>query len=277
MSLAPRIHPTAVVSTEAAIADDVTVGAYAVIEGPVKVGPGCTIGAHVHLTGHVEIGENNTFGTGAVIGAEPQHLGYRGEATGIHIGDGNRFREYATVHRGMPVGSGPGTGVTRIGHRNLFMVESHVGHDCIVGNDGVYANGALLAGHVETGDRVLISGNSAVHQFCRIGRLALVSGVSATSKDVPPFWIIQGHNKVGGLNLIGMRRSGMPADQIQAVRRAFRLIYIERLNITAAVAQMESKLGTVPAVREVIDFIRSSKRGISGPTGYLPTSGEAAA
>ncbi len=278
MSLpAPRIHPTAVISAEAAIAHDVVVGPYAVIEGPVRVGPRCTIGPRVHLIGNIEIGEQNFFGTGAVIGAAPQHLGYRGEATAITIGDGNVFREYATVHRAMPVGSGAGSGMTRIGHRNLFMVGSHVGHDCTVGNDGIYANGALLAGHVVTGDRVLLSGNSAVHQFCTIGRLALVSGVSATSKDVPPFWIIQGVNLVAGVNVIGMRRAGIPADQIQAVRRAFRFIYIERSVITAALARIESELGSVPAVREVIDFIRSSKRGISGPACYLPASGDMAA
>ena len=177
----------------------------------------------------------------------------------------------------MPLGVGPGSGVTRIGDANLFMAGSHVAHDCIVGNNCIFANCALLGGHVETGDRVFLSGNSAVHQFCRVGRLAFLSGSSASSKDIPPFWVMQDVNRVCGVNVIGMRRAGVPTNEIQAVRRAFRFIYIERVTISAALMRMEAELGSIPAVCELIDFIRSSKRGICGPASFESDSHEAAA
>lgn len=271
------IHPTAVISEEARLAEDARVGPHVVIDGPVTVGPGCTVGPNAHLIGPLTVGRNNVFGFGSVIGGSPQHLAYKGEATGIEIGDDNTFREHTTVHRGMPVGVGPGTGVTRIGNGNLFMVGSHVAHDCVVGNNGIYANSALLGGHVVTGDRVLLSGNSAVHQFCRVGRLALLSGASATSKDIPPFWVMQDVNRVCGVNVIGMRRAGIPSAEIQAVRRAFRIIYRERLTIPVALMRIEAELGTVPAVQELIRFIRESKRGICGPASFDPNAQDAAA
>jgi UDP-N-acetylglucosamine acyltransferase len=273
----PLVHPTAVIAADATLAADVRVGAFAVIEGPVALGPGCSVGAHVRLAGPLTAGRDNVFDTGTVIGGAPQHLAYKGEPTLVEIGDGNTFREHTTVHRGMPVGVGPGTGTTRIGDGNLFMAGSHVAHDCRVGSHGIYANCALLGGHVETGDRVLISGNSAVHQFCRVGRLALLSGASASSKDVPPFWVMQEVNRVCGVNVIGMRRAGVPTAEIQAVRRAFRFIYLERLTIAAALLRMEAEFGGVPAVRELIDFVRSSRRGICGPASFDATAQDAAA
>jgi UDP-N-acetylglucosamine acyltransferase len=261
----PRIHVSAIISAEAKLADDVHVGPYVVIDGPVTVGAGCAIGPHAHLMGPLTIGAGNTFGFGSVIGGAPQHLGYKGEPTTVEIGDGNTFREHTTVHRGMPLGAGPGSGTTVVGNGNLFMVGSHVAHDCRIGNHGIFANSALLGGHVEVGDRVLLSGNSAVHQFCRVGRLALLGGASASSKDIPPFWVMQDVNRVCGVNVIGMRRAGMPADEIQAVRTAFKMIYREGLTIAAAMLRIEATLGHVPAVRELIEFIRVSKRGICGP------------
>jgi UDP-N-acetylglucosamine acyltransferase len=177
----------------------------------------------------------------------------------------------------MPAGVGPGTGTTRVGDGNLFMVGSHVAHDCTVGSHGVYANSALLAGHVKAGDRAFISGNSCVHQFCRVGRLAFLSGSSATSKDIPPFWVMQDINRVCGVNVIGMRRAGIPTAEIQAVRRAFRFIYLERMTVSAAVLRMEAELGHVAAVREVIEFVRSSKRGICGPAYFDATADDLAA
>jgi UDP-N-acetylglucosamine acyltransferase len=195
----------------------------------------------------------------------------------VEIGDGNTFREHVTVHRGMPVGTGPGSGLTKVGHRYFFMAGSHVGHDCRVGNECILANAALLGGHAEVGDRALLSGNSCVHQFCRVGRLALLSGTSSTSKDIPPFWVMQGINVVGGVNTVGMRRAGIATPEIQAVRRAFAIIYKERLPLLAAVMRMEADLGQFPAVRELIGFIRSSKRGICGAHRYHAHDEEAAA
>jgi UDP-N-acetylglucosamine acyltransferase len=271
------IHPTAIVSEEAQLADDVRVGPFAVIEGPVVVGSGTVIDLHAHLVGPVTIGANNVFGKGVVIGGAPQHLAYKGERTDLEIGDGNTFREYVTVHRGMPRGTGPGTGLTSVGHRNLFMVASHVAHDCRVGNECIFANSAMLAGHVEVGDRALISGNSAVHQFCRVGRLGLLSGASATSKDIPPFWIMQDINQVCGVNTVGMRRAGIPSPEIQAVRRAFAMVYIERVTLPVALLRMEAELGQFACIRELVAFIRSSKRGIAGPHRYKMSEDEAAA
>ena len=221
------IHPTAIVSPEAQIAEDVRIGPFVVIDGPVQLGTKTVIHPHAHLIGPLTMGANNEVGSGVVLGGAPQHLAYKGEPTTIAIGDGNIFREHSTVHRGMPIGTGPGTGITRIGNRNLFMAGSHAAHDCVIGNDCLFANGAALGGHVEVGDRALISGNSAVHQFCRVGRLAFLSGASATSKDMPPFWVMQDVNGVRGVNTIGMRRAGMMATEIQAVRRAF-LVHLRR-------------------------------------------------
>lgn len=256
------VHPTAIISDEAELAEDVRIGPYCVIEGAVRLGAGCVLHPHVHLIGPLTAGANNEFWTGCVIGGPPQHLGYRGEATGLVIGEGNIFREMVTVHRGMPAGQGQG--LTRIGNKNLFMAGSHVAHDCTVGSENLLANAALIAGHVQVADRVLLSGNSAVHQFCRVGRLALLSGASATSKDIPPFWIMQDVNQVCGVNIIGMRRAGLANEEIQAVRRAFRMIYLERKPIAAVMNILDREMGQIPAIRELVDFVRSSKRGICG-------------
>jgi UDP-N-acetylglucosamine acyltransferase len=271
------IHPTAVISDEARLAANVRVGPFTVIEGAVVVGEGTVIHPHAHLIGPLTLGVKNEVCTGAVLGGAPQHLAYKGEITSVEIGDGNIFREYVTVHRGMPVGVGPGTGLTRVGSRNLFMAGSHVAHDCRVDNDCIFANSAVIGGHVEVADRALISGNSCVHQFCRVGRIALLSGSSATSKDIPPFWIMQDVNSVCGVNTIGMRRAGIPTPEIQAVRRAFAYIYRERMVISAALLRTEAEYGNFAAIRELVEFIRSSKRGICGAHRFHDQGDEAAA
>lgn len=257
-------HPTAIISADATVPDDTQIGPYAVIEGPVTLGPGCVIRPHAQLIGPLTMGANNDVGHGAVLGGSPQHLAYKGEQTNLEIGDGNIFREHFTAHRGMPTGVGHGT--TRIGHRNLFMVGTHIGHDCIVGNDCIMANGSMIAGHVTLGDRVIISGNSAIHQFCRVGRLGMLSGLSGTGKDIPPFWVLQGHNTVRGINLVGMRRAGIPSSEILAIRKAFRILYLTRpaIPISVALARIEAELGQHATIREILSFIRESKRGILG-------------
>lgn len=257
-----RIHPTAIVSEESLLADDVTIGPYTILEGLVTIGPGTVIGPHAHLIGPLTLGRDNRVHTGCVLGDAPQHLGYRGEQTHTRIGDRNTFREYVTVHRGMPSETKPGTGSTVIGNDNLFMVGSHIAHDCRVGNHCVFANAAVIGGHAEIADRALLSGNSAVHQFCRVGRLALLSGTSAVSQDLPPFWIVQAVNIVHGVNVVGMRRAGISTKEIQAVRRAFRLLNKSGLTITDALTQIDADFGALPAIRELVDFIRASKRGI---------------
>ena len=255
---APRVHPSAVVHPQAVLADDVTVGPFAVLDAGVTLGRRCTVGPHVHLTGQLTAGEMNHFHTGCVIGDAPQHIGYAGEPTGVRIGDGNTFREYMTVHRGMPADGG----VTTIGSGNLFMVNSHVAHDGRVGDRTVFANGAVIAGHVAVMDGAFLSGNTCVHQFVRIGRLAMLSGTSSISLDLPPFWIAQGFNTAQGVNVVGMRRAGIPNEQIMAVRRAFKAINRGGLTIRAALEQVEAADGHLPAVRELVEFVRASKRGI---------------
>lgn len=267
----PFIHPTAVVAHGAELAPDVRVGPFAVIDGAVTLGAGCVVRAHAHLVGPFTAGEGNDFGTGCVIGDRPQHLGYKGEITELVIGHGNTFREHVTVHRGMP-----NTGGTRIGDGNLFMVGSHVAHDCRIGNHTIFVNGAMIGGHVEIGDRALLSGNAGVHQFGRVGKLALVRTQSALTVDAPPFFIVEGTNRALGVNIIGLRRAGYSSPDIQAIRKAFNILYRGGLLITLATAKIEAELGDHPPVRELVEFVRSSKRGIPGARRYLESDAQAA-
>jgi len=249
------IHPTAVIGLEAALADDVLVGPYAIIEEPVTVGPGTIIEGPACLSGPLAIGRDNLVGHGAVLGKGPQHRGYRGEATSVVIGDNNVFREHVTVHRGTPGGGCE----TRIGDRNLFMVDSHIGHDARVGNDCNITNGALVAGHVEIGDNCIFSGHSAIQQRARVGRLAMLGGLGSATKDIPPFVLAQGYNCVSGLNLVGLRRSGMEAGSIAALR----VLYKEGRTQTGALDLISADLGHVAEVAEFVAFVRSSALGIS--------------
>lgn len=255
---ASRIHPTAVISPEAELADDVTVGPYCVIEGKVTIGPGCVLRPHALLCGPLTMGRGNVVFSGAVLGEKPQHLKYRDEPTAVEIGDHNIFREQVTVHRGTTH-----SGVTRIGNANFLMANSHVAHDCVVANNCILANGALIAGCCTLGDGAIVSGNSGVHQFCRLGRLALLSGCSVSTKDIPPFVIQQGINCVVGVNVVGMRRAGVGADQINAVRQAFRVLYLEKNILPVALGKVEAQFGHHSAVAEMLSFIRSSERGIN--------------
>jgi UDP-N-acetylglucosamine acyltransferase len=258
ISSTARIHPTALVSAEAELADNVEVGAYAIIEGHVRVGPDCVIRPHAMLTGNVTMGRGNIVFSHAVLGESPQHLKYNNEPTSVEIGDGNTFREGVTVSRGTVQ-----AGVTRIGSHNYLMINSHIGHDSVVGNHCILANGALVAGHCILGDGVYLSGNSAVHQFIRIGRLAMLSGCSATTKDMPPFIIQQNINQVMGVNVVGLRRAGFSAAQVQAVHKAFKILFRDGLMLSVAMAKLERDLGGVDVVQEMITFIRQCSKGIN--------------
>jgi UDP-N-acetylglucosamine acyltransferase len=229
-----------------------------VIEGEVTIGTGCVLRPGVHLVGPLTMGCHNTVFSGAVLGEQPQHLKYAGEPTRVEIGDHNIFRENVTVHRGTTA-----SWRTRIGSHNFLMAGSHVAHDCVLGNHCVLANGALVGGHCVIEDNVYLSGNCAVHQFVRVGRLALLSGVSATSKDIPPFTIMQRINVTVGVNVVGMRRAGIPTTHIDAVRQAFHLIYRGDLLLPQSLAKVEQQLGHVPEVAEMVTFIRESSRGIN--------------
>jgi UDP-N-acetylglucosamine acyltransferase len=253
-----RIHPSAVIAPEAELAEDVEVGPHVVIEGPVRVGPGCVLRPGAVLVGPLTLGRRNVVFSHAVLGERPQHLKYAGEPTRLEIGDHNVFREHVTVHRGTTQ-----SWATRVGSHNYFMANSHVAHDCRVGSHCILANGALLGGHCTLEDHVYLSGNCAVHQFIRVGRLALLSGVSATTKDIPPFIIQQRINCIVGVNVVGMRRAGIPTAHIDAVRRAFHILYLQEQLLQQALRQIEEELGAVPEVAEMVAFIRSSARGIN--------------
>jgi UDP-N-acetylglucosamine acyltransferase len=257
-----RVHPTAILDPTVRLAADVVVGPYAVLEGTIELGPGCVVKPHAHLIGPLVMGPKNTIGSGVVIGERPQHLKFDGPTTGIVIGAGNVFREHVTVH------SGSTEARTRVGDQNYFMAGSHVAHDCAVGNRCIFANGALLAGHCEVGDGAFLSGNCAAHQFTRIGRLSMMSGGATTSKDVPPFFVQEGRNRVVGVNVVGMRRAGLKSVQIDAIREAYRILYLQRMVVPAAVEHIERHLGYVDTVAELVEFIRASKRGITSTSGY---------
>ncbi len=258
MAASARVHPTAIVAPEAQLADDVEVGAHAVIEGRVTIGAGCVVRPGAYLVGPLTMGQGNTVYSGAVLGEKPQHLKYKDEPTSLEIGDGNVFREYVTVHRGTAHQM-----KTVIGNNNYFMVNSHIGHDCIVGDRNILANGALVAGHCVIEDSVYLSGNCAVHQFVRVGRLALLSGCGITTKDMPPFVMQQGVDNVVGLNLVGMRRAGLPPAQINGVRQAFRVLFREGNPLASAIVRIDKQFGHIESVQELLSFLRSPGRGIN--------------
>jgi UDP-N-acetylglucosamine acyltransferase len=259
LAVSELIHPTAVIGPEVELAADVQVGPYAILDGPVQVGPGCVIEGHACLTGPLWMGRDNLVGHGAVLGKSPQHKAYRGDPTSLRIGHCNVFREHVTIHRGTVDGGGE----TRIGDRNMFMVGCHVGHDAQVGDGCTLVNGALVAGHVVLYDSCILSGHAAVQQRVRIGRLAMLSGLGSTSKDVPPFVLQQGYNCVTGLNVIGLRRSGFPSATIAALRESFRILYKEGRSLSAALDRIESDLGEIAEVAEFVAFVRSTSLGIN--------------
>jgi UDP-N-acetylglucosamine acyltransferase len=253
-----RVHPTAIISGETTLGENVEVGALAVIDGAVNIGDDCVIRQGAYLFGPLKIGRCNTIHSGAVLGDRPQHHKYNNEPTWLEIGDRNVFREHVTVHRGTTYAM-----KTVVGNDNFFMVSSHVAHDCVIGNHCILANGALVAGHCVLHDNVILSGNTAVHQFVRIGRLGMISGCSATGKDIPPFVIQQGLDNVSGINVVGMKRAGMAREQINAVRTAFKILFREGLVLPAAMAKMQRDLGDFDAVQEMLSFLRGCTKGIN--------------
>jgi UDP-N-acetylglucosamine acyltransferase len=250
------IHPTALVDRRAQIDASADIGPYVVIDGPVVVGAGTRVLAHAVLNGHTTIGRDNVIHMGAVIGHEPQDVNYRGAPTGVRIGDRNIVREHAEIHRGTSMER-----PTSIGDDNFFLSQSHIAHDCRLGNRIILATGATLGGHVHVDDLVFVSGNCVVHQHVRIGRLALLRGLSKTSRDVPPFCIMDETHVVRGINRVGLRRAGFSAEQIRALQRAFAVLFRTRRNLRQGLATVEAGPVT-PEVAEVLEFIRSSTRGV---------------
>jgi UDP-N-acetylglucosamine acyltransferase len=251
------IHPTAVIDPKAEIDSNVEIGPYVVIEGAVKIKRGTRVMAHAYLTGWTEIGADNEIHPGVVLGDAPQDKAYKGQESYLKIGDRNIFREYVQVHRGTAAGS-----ATVIGSDNFLMATSHVGHNCKLADNVILANGALLGGHVEVGNGVFISGNCVVHQFVKIGDYALMRGLSGTSRDVPPFAIIDWQHTVRGVNVVGLKRAGFDEKRIRAIREAFRILFRKGRNLALAVKEVE-KGGTANSdVLAVLEFIKTSKRGV---------------
>lgn len=260
------IHPTAIVDRRAEIDATAEIGPYVVIDGPVVVGAGTRVLAHAVLTGHTVVGRDNVIHYGAVIGHEPQDLSYRGTPTALHIGDRNILREHVEVHRATTVEH-----PTTIGDDNFLLSQAHVAHDCQLGHHVILATGATLGGHVRVGDRAFVSGNCVVHQGVRIGRLALLRGLSRTSRDVPPFAIMDWTHTVRTVNRVGLRRAGFSAEAIRAVQRAFASLFRSRRNLRTALEEVAVAPMT-PEVEELVAFIRASTRGVA----FGPRQGEVA-
>ena len=252
------IHPTAIIAPEARLAEDVRIGPHVVIEGAVEIGAGSIIGPNAVLTGRVRLGTKNRVGPGAILGADPQDLSFDpGTDSGVWIGDNNILREYVTVHRATVAGND-----TTIGHHNYLMVGVHLAHDVRIGSHCVIANNVLLAGHVQFGDRVVVGGGCVFHQFMRIGDGVMVRGLSGLGKDVPPFCVAAGINRVHGLNVVGLRRAGRSADERIELKRAFELLYRSGLNVSQALEKSREHEWTGPA-RAFFDFVAGArKRGI---------------
>ena len=256
--MTPSIHPTAVIDPGAHIGDGVKIGPYCVIGPGVSLGARCRLHSHVTMEGPAAIGADNEFYPFASIGQRSQDLKYAAEPTYLEIGGGNCFREFVTVHRATAPGDR-----TRVGHRGNFLAYSHIAHDCAVGDEVFFSYNGTLAGQVAVGDRAVIGGLTAIHQFCRIGRLAITGGCSKIVQDVPPFMMADGNPaKIRHINQIGMERAGMPPESIRALKDAFRLLYRSGLNTAQAMARLQAELGACAEVQELLAFIGTSQRGI---------------
>ena len=256
--MAKLIDPKAIIENGALLDEDVSIGPYSVVEKSVKLGKGVKVSAFVHIKGDTCIGDNTFIGTGSVIGEGPQMLGVHKAEGKVRIGKNNIIREYVTINAPETKDS-----TTSLGDENFLMAFSHLAHDCKLANNIVICNGALVAGHVEIGERAFISGNVVVHQFVRIGRLAMIGGLSRLNQDVPPFMMVVGDSRVWGLNLVGLRRVKFSRDDLSQIKKAYNLLYRNKLPIKKALAELE-KIDS-EKVKEIIVFILSSKRGICGP------------
>jgi UDP-N-acetylglucosamine acyltransferase len=261
----PKIHPTAIVAPGALLADDVAIGPYCVIGEHVCLGPGVSLSAHVVVEGRTTIGAGTRIFPFASIGFEPQDLKYRGEESSLEIGSNNTIREYVTMNPGT-IGGGM---VTRVGSNSLFMVGVHIAHDCQVGDGVVMANNATLAGHVVIEDHAILGGLSAVHQFCRIGRHAMVGGLTAVVRDVIPYGQATGDRaRLAGINIVGMQRSGFTREDINGLRNAYQILFADEGTLVERVDEIAERFAGNGPVADIVAFIRAdSSRAICQPKG----------
>jgi len=253
------VHPTAIVSAGARLAPDVSVGAFSLIGPEVEIGPGTTVASHVVLTGRTRIGRRNRIFQFASVGEIPQDRKYGGEPTATAIGDDNVVREFVTIH----AGTAQDRGTTTIGDRNLFLAYTHIAHDCLIGDDTTFSNNAQLAGHVVVGDYAVLGGFVGVHQFCRVGAHAMVAAGSIVLQDVPPFVTAAGYPaRPRGINSEGLRRRDFSAEDIAAIRRAYKALYRTKLPLEQARAAIATEAASVPAVGALSEFLEQAGRGI---------------
>lgn len=251
------IHPTAQIDPAAEIGEDVCIGPFAVVEGEVEIAAGCRIGAHAVLRRYTTLGPRCRVWEHAMLGGEPQDVSFRDQVSYLEIGADNIIREGVTIHRATTEG-----GSTRIGDANFLMANCHVAHDCRIGDRVIIANGALLAGHVSVSDRAFISGNVVIHQFARVGTLAMVGGLARISQDCLPYMVAEGSPaSARGLNLVGLRRAGFTADQIRGLKQAFRTLFRTGRSLQDALGELESS--PLPEVQVLAAFVRSSRRGFT--------------
>jgi UDP-N-acetylglucosamine acyltransferase len=253
------IDPRAVITAGARVAADAEVGPFAVIGAHVEIGPRTWIGPHALIVGHTTVGEGNKIFQFASIGEAPQDRKYAGEPTRLVIGDRNVIREYCTISRGTVLDQG----VTRIGSDNLFMAYTHVAHDCVIGDNVIMVNLAMVAGHVQIGDWAILSGYCAVHQHCKIGAHAFLANNCGVTRDVPPYVMAVGNPAVPhSINSEGLKRRGFSPDQIRNLRNAYRLLYRSDLPLAAAVEQLGELVATQPELKPLLDFIQTSERSL---------------
>ena len=253
-----RIHPTALVSGEAILGNDVEIGPFAIVGEGCEIGDGCVIGARTTLERHVKLGPGVKLGIGVSLGGEPQDSKYRGDVTTVEIGEGTVIRDYSTINRGTTQSY-----KTTVGKHCFLMTYVHLGHDCHVGDHVVIANGSQFAGHVTIEDRANISGLTAVHQFVRIGKFAFIGGCSRVPKDIPPYIKAVGNPvKLYGLNTVGLQRNGFPEDVLRELKRAYRLFFRSELNVSQALDKAAHELHMYPEVEELVAFVANSSRGI---------------
>jgi UDP-N-acetylglucosamine acyltransferase len=260
----PDIHSSAVVDAGADIGPDVVIGPYCVIGPHVTIAPGCRLVAQVHVSGHTTIGARTVIHPFAALGTPPQSVKYRGGPTRLIIGADCQIREAVT----MNVGTEDGLGTTQVGDRGFFMAYAHVGHDCQVGHDVTFANAATLGGHCQIGDHVFIGGLSAVHQFTRIGAYAMIAGVTGLRRDVIPFAVTSAQNRLGGINVIGLKRGGFSHQTLHIIRKAYRKLFFGEGLFEARLDAVEVEFGRDPAVAQMVAFVRAgSVRSLCQPRG----------
>ncbi len=253
------IHPTAIINPQAELDSSVTVGPFCVIEGHVQVSANCRLYQNVYLTGWTQIGTDCELHPGVIVGHAPQDTKYKGERSYCRVGRGTILREQVTIHRGTVPES-----TTSVGEDCFLLAGSHVGHNCTVGNRVTLINNALLAGHVEIGDGTTIGGGAGIHQFVRIGELAMVAGNARVGMDIIPFALTDSEGRIAGLNRIGLRRAGFPRDHVEDIRNAYRILFSTGSPLNQRIEELSSAVQSPPGQR-LLQFVRAtSKRGLAG-------------